>query len=166
MASDYPPGYVISSQCQEDDKVKVCAQNQQYGQPHLTVEYKASFAGKLSAHIKLNGRFGFFSLVGNSITLNNYQNVHRCLVVKAGEVFERTHQYPPCPEEFSAGVSTYSQRLVWYSQVPLTTHAELFFYARNGHAANDWDVEVAFVNERGEWDSKNGENYRFTFKAR
>ena len=40
----------------------------------------------------------------------------------------------------------------------------LFFYARdNFGGANNWDLEVAFVSDDGQWDSKFGANYRFTF---
>ncbi len=42
--------------------------------------------------------------------------------------------------------------------------SELKKYAYNGNGKrNDWNVEVAVSFDNGTWDSKNGENYRFSF---
>jgi hypothetical protein len=42
---------------------------------------------------------------------------------------------------------------------------DLLFYARNDRGlANAWDIELSFVDESGNWDSLEGQNFRFRFE--
>ena len=154
FASDYPPGYVIESSCQQQQHVKVCAINQHNGQPQLWVEYH----GPGNMWVSLNGRQGFFPLRGAATVLNNYQNVHKCWVLRNGER-PLTGEYPVCPANFGQDLPPFAQNLIWFTESPKKEEAYLFQNAQG----LTWEVELAFENQYGQWDSQFGQNYRFTF---
>ena len=166
FASDYPPNYVIESQCVQQRQVRVCANNQNYGHPYLYVEYlgQSSFS---NVFVKLNGKQGNFKLNFNpyasasSIAINALRNVRRCYKMRPSTVIS-PGEYQACP-----GVYTQDEGLVWYSEAPSAAEQTLFYFARQANGtSNDWDLELAFSDDHGHWDSNYGANYKFRFNRR
>lgn len=158
FASDLPPGHIFQKECKTQDHVTICALNQHHGHPQLTIQY--GFPHDVDVWIRLNGREGRFPIEGQVLLLNHFRSVHRCL--NRAEV--APNDYPKCPEDFVRRYNAQSQTFLWFFEPPRSNEAELFFYARdNSNRANRWDIEVAFVDRWGQWDSRNGQNYRFTF---
>ncbi|HMU40652.1 MAG TPA: hypothetical protein PKE31_16710 [Pseudomonadota bacterium] len=168
QASFYPPSYVIEQSCKSDGPVEVCALNQHYGMPQIVVRYtgplQATQWGRISAWVKLNGRDGNFRMQNasyqESVKLGDPQEEYICSI--ADSLHPEWKPSPPgrlCPLPAQPGGGT-----TWYSVPAPDAERALFFYARdNFGGANNWDLEVAFVSDDGQWDSKFGANYRFTF---
>lgn len=168
-ASFYPPSYVTETQCKREGPVEVCTWNRRWGMPQLVIKYTGPLMttqwGRISVYAKLNGRDGVFRLANasyvESIVLGKPQEEYICQVLDSN----RPGDMPPpptrvCPLPAVPGGGPPQ----WYFVPAPAAQLGLFFYARNPFGvANNWDVEVAFVSEDGQWDSKGGANYRFTF---
>jgi hypothetical protein len=161
-ASDYPPDYVVESECKDVGPAVVCALNRRHGiWPRLSITYKgglmASQWGRISAYVELNGRSGTFSMTNanfsESVTLGGPRNVTRCVPADSASV---GRPYPACAVN---SPNHYNYDL------PLQAESDLFFFARNNQGmANAWDVELAFVAQDGSWDSAGNGNYRVRFE--
>lgn len=167
--SNYPPGYVVSRECQSDGPVEVCALNRSSGVPQLEVKYRGYLLteqwGRISAWVRLNGRDGTFRTTNRdyteSITLGALRDVYMCRIPDATGA-TTSGPYPVCPD----ATPQPGGGMRWNSSPPPAAESALFFYARNGYVTNDWDVDVAFVSDDGRWDSRFGANYHFTFSYR
>lgn len=170
-ASNYPPDYVISTDCQRNGPVEVCVLNREYGgYPRLQITYEGELMpsswGRIAAFVKLNGRNGLFGM-----TNRNYQervllgsvSTHMCFVRDSN-----TPEAPPPREDFGfclgLGVPG-GGGLRWeVYEGPKAEEQNLFYYTRDQYGrANAWDIEISFVDQQGRWDSHSGQNYRFRF---
>lgn len=164
-ASNYPPGYAVERSCQTKGPVEVCAVNQHYGQyPRLNIYYKGvltenNSSGKLNAWIQMNGRRGFYPFSDNTLLISE-PVAYFCWVGGVPEGHEGPYAgclYPTHTEPAGS--------IVWELNPIPQDELDLFFYARNQYGiGNAWDVELAFVNEAGQWDSNWSQNYRFRFE--
>lgn len=164
-ASDYPPGYSVERSCKSEGPVEVCVINQHYGQyPRLSVRYNGSLqnhSGDLKAWIQFNGRSGLFAFDASSDTLVlNEPESYRCFVGPLPDWYQGP--YASCLYEH-AGAEVGS--MIWEVAPVDPLESELFFYARNQFGtANAWDVDLAFVDGAGNWDSLYSSNYHFRFE--
>lgn len=168
-ASDYPPGYVISTRCQSNGPVEVCALNREYGSfPRLSVRFKGTLLenswGRISAFVKLNGKSGMFKMSNYNFTENlliGSFDYGRCIVKDSNtpEAQPPRGEYGWCKGDGVPG----GGGLVWeVTRGVNPAEQDLLFYARNERGvANAWDIELSFVDEWGNWDSLEGQNYRF-----
>ncbi len=173
-ASFYPPGYVVERTCQTQGPVEVCTLNHHYSNyPRISLTYAGPLItnswGRVSAFVKLNGRSGVFPMrnanYAEHLTLAEPQ-AYLCHTVDS-------NLQPPLPPPPASGGFTWCKHtrspggggLTWEVEPIPQNEVDLYFYARNEYGvANAWDIEVAFVNESGEWDSNLGENFRFRFE--
>ncbi len=163
-ASDYPPGYAVESRCQTKGPVRVCAINRNYGSyPRLHIQYKGYLGTRqpLSAWISFNGRSNVYPFPTPRDTLTLNEPVpYRCWV--GGLPDGQVGPYGPCARPHSQPVGS----LVWEIVPIAAKERDLFYYARNEWGrANAWDIELAFVDQNGRWDSIYGENYVFRFES-
>ncbi|KAI8854617.1 hypothetical protein BC829DRAFT_412763 [Chytridium lagenaria] len=178
--SNYPPGYVVSTSCQEVFPVKVCAINKGYGSPRVRVTYNKSgylwnFGSPLSAWVKVNGASGIFgnftadlndqgAAVSATYSIGEFRDVKYCY---QGTVAENSTYVPPyigggygrCPVTplypLLPGAVNEGYLGWFYNPAPAS---EVALVSQSG----TWNVEVAVTNAVGNWDSKFGANYRFT----
>lgn len=161
MASDYPPDYVIDSECKDVGPARVCSLNRRYGSfPRLSITYKgdllASQWDRVSVYVTLNGRSGLYKMRNADfteiLTIGGPRNVTRCFEPSSPMVGK---PYPACKV---SGAS-------WNYDLAPVLESGLFFYARDARGiANAWDVGLAFVAEDGTWDSNGGANYNVRFE--
>lgn len=147
-ASNYPPNYVVESQCQEQGNVKVCAINQHYGTyPRLSVVYNGQLLatqwGRIGARVSFNGRSGLFPMsnanYSESVVIGDLTGVSLCVDASSPSV---GRPYPACTGQGS-----------WNFSLPSAADADLLFYARNDRgSANAWDVSVSFEAQDGSRD--------------
>jgi hypothetical protein len=168
--SFYPPGYVVSSECRSDGPVEICALNRGTGPiPQLRIRYDgallASQWGRISAWVRLNGRDGIFRMENRAyaewLVLGAPRDVKLCTVPDSTGTNPPSPQYPICDDREPVPGGS----VTWSSKPAPAAEQSLFFYARNEWGgANDWDVEVAFVSDDGQWDSRLGGNYRVSIR--
>jgi len=155
-ASNYPPNYVLDSQCQEQGNVKVCAINQHYGSyPRISVVYNGQLLatqwGRIGARVSFNGRSGLFPMsnanYAESVVIGDLAGVTQCVDASSPSV---GRPYPACTGQGS-----------WNFMLPSSAEADLLFYARNDRgAANAWDVSVTFEAQDGSRDTRTS-TFRF-----
>jgi hypothetical protein len=171
-ASDYPPGYVISTRCQSSGPVEVCALNRDYGGfPRLSVRYKGQLLesswGRISAFVKLNGKSGMFKMsnynYAESLLIGSFE-YGRCIVRDSDhpEAQPPRGEYGWCKGDGIPGGGS----LAWeVTRDVAPADQDLLFYARSDRGfANAWDIELSFVDESGNWDSRDGQNFLFRFE--
>jgi hypothetical protein len=170
-ASDYPPGYVVSNRCQTSGPVEVCAINRESGSfPRLRILYKGQLLesswGSISAFVKLNGKSGKFKM-------SNYNFTESLLIggFAYSRCFVKDSNTPDAPPPVQYGWCKGDGvpgggGLVWeVTRGVNPAEQDLLFYARNERGiANAWDIELSFVDESGNWDSLEGQNFRFRFE--
>ncbi|MCA2960110.1 MAG: hypothetical protein IOD12_07650 [Silvanigrellales bacterium] len=159
-ASNYPPDYVIDSECKVVGPARVCAQNRRYGGwPRFTVSYQgplqATQWGRISVYVSLNGRQGVFPMANSNfvemVSVGGLRNVSTCVPAGSPSV---GRPYPAC----TGGGS-------WNYSLPSQAELDVMFYARDQVGQpNAWDMSFAFVAEDGTWDSANGANYSIRFE--
>ncbi|KAJ3100856.1 hypothetical protein HDU97_001910 [Phlyctochytrium planicorne] len=177
--SNYPPNYPTSFNCKEDGPVRVCSVNQASWFPVLTVTYARSGylwskASPLSAYVKINGvddTFGPFEADQGYLPLDQIpsaraQDVQICYHPTEKDNATYTEApYPRCPrtneyyplipgEATQGGVG-------WFADNAVPKEYRLIGPAKG----QNWTVEVAVVNEKGDWDSKYGQNYKFFLQS-
>ena len=168
-ASNYPPGYVVERTCQAQGPVDVCAVNHHYGNyPRINIYYKGYLLGAeggINAWIQFNGRSGFYplDLVKSDLyyrLLLNEPLAYFCWVGGVPDWYQGPYvgcRYPTHSEPEGS--------LVWEVNPIPQSETDLFFYARNQHGlANAWDIELAFVDSEGRWDSNSSQNFKFRFE--
>ena len=156
MASNYPPDYPLSSDCQEQDQVRVC-RNIGWNWISMSVTYKGNLLNttgaddNLKVWIKLNGNEGTFPMrverwgLGQLARKTISTSTHDCRYVQGSG------------SSWTCDRSTDEMRHVLY-------------WAKGAYTgtvrSNAWQVNIAFVNEStGQWDNNNQEygSYYFEF---
>lgn len=179
FASDFPPDYVVKSDCKTIKHVTVCAVNRSEGQfPRVTVEYKKGVldpaTDDLLVFLKLNGKEGLFPMKSSWIYKNGKKdyavsngfvgapkNVKKCADPDSVTGKNLHPDLPLCPDK----KPTRGGNIRWYFEQPAQAELDVLFYARDSVGrANAWDVEVAFVNKQKKWDSQSNQNYAFRFE--
>ncbi|KAJ3118429.1 hypothetical protein HDU96_001596 [Phlyctochytrium bullatum] len=178
--SNYPPGYVVSTDCRTEGPVRVCALNKSYGIPRLTVTYSNTGylwaqGSPLSAWVSINSQsdtFGNFtadSIYGQptptsaTYVIGALRNVQMCYHGTTAENSTYTPAYssgyPRCPvnEIYPLIDGPVDGGYVgWYYDPAPEKEKKLT------DQTGTWNIQVAVVNGKGNWDSKYGQNYRFT----
>jgi hypothetical protein len=174
----YPPDYVVGRTCQRQGEVEVCLINKGVINPRIEVKYydngylwdKLSPISVWVASNDNNGqRFGKMAaiesngqIVGATYTLNKLNNVFRC--------YQATTNDPPTyapggiarcpfrPPRFALidGPANNGAYTWYFENAP---ENEKSFVESLGFGR--WDLQLAFVNDRGDWDSLHGANYKF-----
>ncbi|KAJ3100851.1 hypothetical protein HDU97_001905 [Phlyctochytrium planicorne] len=166
-----------------DGPVQVCATNKDYGNfPRLVVTYKRegylwAQGSPLSAWVKLNDNadtFGPFKadqeylgvdkIPSASYGIGSPRDVQMCYhpTVSDNSTYPEEGQYRRCPNVNDAypllpgGPAEGS--IGWFANPPIQKDLNLI----NPAKGKSWNVQVAVVNAKGNWDSKYGQNYRFT----
>lgn len=166
QASWYPPDYVVESECKQDAGVKVCMFNHRVAtKPYLRIEYtgqlQPAFWGRLSVYVRINGRDATFPLTNANYTdyvqINHYRNIRLC--------YHNTTMTPTTPQfEFCPNASPEGPMVLdYYKEMPPQTELDLVGNPYDEGNRNGWNVELAFVSQDGQWDSRYGSNYRFRF---
>ncbi|KAJ3100855.1 hypothetical protein HDU97_001909 [Phlyctochytrium planicorne] len=183
----YPPHYVVENDCKTEGPVTACALNKHYGNyPRLTITYNSTGylwaeGSPLSAWVSLNGvsdTFGPFIAVqdypftspptGAYYPIGSISNVDFCYhaTVEDNSTYPENGQFKRCPvnEEFPlvTGPPTKGYADYYYDPVP-AKDLRLITPASTNFGQPQWDVQIAVFNAKGNWDSKFGANYRFTF---
>lgn len=143
LNSNYPPDYAWERSCHESAEFRVCQRTNGGDRAELAIEYKGMLVGtgKMSAYVKLNGRSGVF--------LMDIRGAKPRLLLANG------------PLDCHMSQSSNS----WNCRLPEQNMLDMFYYATfNYNRFNAWDVEIAIVNEHGQWDSRFGANYKFRFE--
>ncbi|KAI8894359.1 hypothetical protein BC833DRAFT_605173 [Globomyces pollinis-pini] len=176
--SNYPPDYVAIQNCKDVGPVTACAWNKGYNHPRLYIKYKDSGslwpkASPLSAYVKVNGKdittkhfTGSSQNAGDAINYAYYAvgapaNVHMCYHATKTDAPDFTmYGFPRCPvtEQFPLQEGPSPGYVGWFYAPGFANEKALITNAGN----YDWNVEIAFVNDKGDWDSLYGQNYRFT----
>jgi hypothetical protein len=177
----YPPDYEVGRKCQRQEEVEVCVINKGANNPRIEVNYyengylwdqispisvwvasndnNGQIFGKMSA-IESNGQ-----IIGAKYTLNKYKNVSYCYQATVNDAPTYAPngiaRCPVSPPRFALLDRPAQQgSATWYfEQAPANENSfvEALGYGR-------WDLQIAFVNERGNWDSRHGANHRFQFE--
>ncbi|KAJ3302633.1 hypothetical protein HDV03_004818 [Kappamyces sp. JEL0829] len=174
-AADFPPDYIISRNCGAQGPLKLCVLNKNGNDPRVAITYLSSGylwaqASPLSVWVAINGNPGkiFGKLVlnndelGASYVVNQIRNVQKCYHATTGD--NSTYApfgYSQCPanKQFPRVAGAAETGVVdWYYDPAPDGEAE--FIQQNG-IYGTWNIEVAAVNDRGEWDSQYSKNYRF-----
>ncbi|KAJ3100852.1 hypothetical protein HDU97_001906 [Phlyctochytrium planicorne] len=179
--SNYPPDYVVFTDCKSDGPVTVCSLNKDYNYPRLKVTYsKTGYlwaqGSPLSAWVSLNGvsdTFGNFTadkqyypvedIPSASYIVGSARDVQYCYHPTVGDnsTYPEEGQFRRCPVTAAypllPGGPTQGE-LSWFANPPTQKDLNLITPAK-GKA---WNVQVAIVNGKGNWDSKYSQNYRFT----
>lgn len=150
VQSNYPPDYIMGRTCRDNGVVEVCQirYSQAFG---LEVVYRGYLkqSANVAAWIKLNGNDAQFSLTRKT--------VDRSIEVRVHDV-RLTSNVKDCYPDIDPNGRVHGHKCVH------ATDAErhLFYWAqRYAGIANDWDLELAFVDGHGNWDSNDGQNYKF-----
>jgi hypothetical protein len=177
LCSNYPPNYVVLRSCQSQKNIEVCEINRGANNPRLEVTYYRKNselwdqASPISLWASVNGKPGqllgnltaierFGEIVGAQYTINQLKNVKFCYQATIKD--EPT--YAPggffrCPvnDRFPLKDRNATQGdLTWYYEPAPKHEAEMM----EGY---EWRAEFAFVNGKGNWDSRHGINYIFYF---
>jgi hypothetical protein len=161
MASDYPPGYPVESQCQTQGSVEVCAKNHHSGSfPRLSIHYDGHvLKPKKSAYVKLNDQAGVFKFTDEHNLYLNEPVSYRCWAGGLPESY--TGPYVACNDKHLGSEG----ELVWEVKSIPPSETNLFLHAQNDQGLPmAWAIEIAVVDELGQWDSIFGQNYQFLFE--
>ncbi|KAJ3316849.1 hypothetical protein HDU76_001514 [Blyttiomyces sp. JEL0837] len=182
--SFYPPDYVVMSSCQTQGPVEVCALNKGLNDPRVKVTYSNSGylwakASPLNAWVSVNGNAhtygpftGFASQSNGNIdkayyTINQYRDVHICYhaTVNDNATYPTEGQFQRCPVTplFPLLEGNATQGSIDWFYNPSPNNEAAVFANINGYN-QQWNVQVAVFNEKGDWDSKFGQNYNFNFQ--
>ncbi|KAJ3100840.1 hypothetical protein HDU97_001894 [Phlyctochytrium planicorne] len=181
--SAYPPNYITYYGCRYDgDVVSVCAYNRLSNgeNPRIKVTYNNKGflwpqGSPLSVWISINGKSGYYGRFladpdtnppsSASFTVASYQDQKICYQATTGDPANYSHpNYSRCPvtAEFPLLNGGFDQgKAVWFYRPAPADQTQII----PAQPAQAWDVQVAIVNAKGNWDSKNGYNYRFRFDA-
>ncbi|KAI8901411.1 hypothetical protein BC833DRAFT_562536 [Globomyces pollinis-pini] len=175
---DLSPNTIYTESCQNAGGIKVCAQNKEKGVKKLSISYPKdgslwAKASPISAWVKLNGIdvttpnfYGASDSRGGAVnyayyTLGNIKNLQLCYRATTKDDPTYTYQwYSRCPVTPKFPLLEGPKeggKVDWYYDGQFE---ENLFYAAGVTA---WNVEIAFKNEKGDWDSVFGKNYKFVF---
>jgi hypothetical protein len=173
-----PPNYPRSTECQTIAHVTLCAINRlSGGNPRLKIDYAAtgplSASKTLKAYVKLNGR-GTDS-VGTMLSVLHkpistyyfagWTRVFECYQATVGDPITSSGPNPKylrCPvnELFPLLPGGPGEgRIGYYWDPAPKAESDLIAKAQG----QDWYVDLSFHDEQGNWDSKFGADYRFSF---
>ncbi|KAI8854615.1 hypothetical protein BC829DRAFT_438936 [Chytridium lagenaria] len=178
----YPPDYNLSIDCKREGPVEICALNKNGGtNPRLKVTYHNTGylwpkSSPLSAWVSVNG---VSATVGTFTADTSYGAEATSASYEIGKLKDLTFCYRPTVSDDSTYIPPSSGV---YTQCPITSAFPLleggpqqgytdWFYnpapeVESAMVANTgvaWNVQVAVFNGKGQWDSKYGANFRFTF---
>ncbi|KAJ3094949.1 hypothetical protein HDU96_001395 [Phlyctochytrium bullatum] len=169
----YPPDQIITSSCQSEGPVTVCALNKGLNNPRLTVSYASkgylwAQASPLSAYVKINqasATFGPFTAASDAAsaayTVGGLTDVQFCYRgTKAEESgYVPTGGFNRCPvnDAFPLLDGGVGQGTFGFFYNPASPK-ELAMVNQSGA----WNVEIAVKNDKNSWDSKFGANYKFS----
>lgn len=149
LQSNYPPDYPISSACRKIDAVEVC-RSYNYSAAYVRITYNGDLAraSDLRVYLKINGKEGKFKMTSAT---------------------EYSGYYYPAALSLSDGVHncrSAANGSGWECDQATPEEKDLLFYVRNQFGyPNAVDVELAFFDSEGHWDSRFGENYKFRFET-
>ena len=172
-ASDYPPGYPITHECQQQGPFEVCLINRTQGTfPRFEVHYTGNLIAQHSQSINVwvknaKGQTYFKALLFSnfnapSVSFND-PGASRCRARPFGSA--STTPLPPLSGEYGwchnrTQETATSEMIVWDTNP--APQAERDFVAAI-LASVRIEFEVAAFNEKGDWDSRAGANYFFRF---
>jgi hypothetical protein len=182
LASNYPPDYVVMRSCLSQGSVQVCALNKGANNPRIEVNYYDtgllwSKASPITLWASMNGKHGqlFGNLtaierdgkpIGAQYTINKLKNVKFCYQA----TIQDEPEYAPggfarCPVTIQYPLITDRNatqgNLGWFFEPSLENE---FKFISSAESFGGWEVQVAFVNAKGDWDSRLGRNYNFYFR--
>ena len=180
--AEQPPNHVIERQCLQVDHIEICALNRLVGSvPRLQINYKNTHlkGSQITAWISLNGRSdlyplsipltGFSNEPTYAATIGDVRNVMMCYHGAENEAVDfipaSLSGYLRCPyanDEYPI-MPAGKGYVGWWADTPKKEELDLFFFAYDHGDANAWDVQVAFKDDKGNWDSRYGKNYQFRF---
>lgn len=156
--------------CSEVSEMQVCVVNRAVSKEYLP-QIELTYRGYLQAaefqnvvaFVKVNGKSGFFHMTKSSdenvsmLYLGRPTLEYKCRV---GLVLD-LEALPACPP----GTAGSAGEVTWYFEGPQEAEQALFQNIRNDEGVPlIWNLEFAFVSVDGRhWDSKYGNNYRFSF---
>jgi len=173
-ADHYPPDFAFSRDCLESGPTRVCVVNRTNPKPYLEIFYGGYLVKKnlkqIRAYVKLNSKEAFFSLNSNDLAdrndgsegfveINKYLNIQLCYRNDRPLAnYPSIPDHPVCPGVFPQRETF---KLDWYFEPPPDLERDLFSNIQASQ--KDWFVDLAFVGDDGEWDSRFGQNYHFEF---
>jgi len=144
FASMYPPDYASSPTCQNQGPIRVCVQYGFYRQTNLMVRYEGFLNFPYRVYVRVNGRDTIRYLDRDEF---------------GSTVLKLKQPYVKCEANRNTGATGQFDCIEADQETK-----DLFYYAINDRGMrNALDVEVAFTNVAGEWDSNYGQNYKFHF---
>ncbi|KAJ3100853.1 hypothetical protein HDU97_001907 [Phlyctochytrium planicorne] len=176
-----PPNFVTQSNCQSDGPVTVCAFNKgfKFNFPRLKITYASSGelwnqGSPISAFVQVNENFGTFGpfaadqvfngAPSASVAIGDAKDVQVCYhaTVSDKPTFPENSPVSRCPvnDQFPLAQGDPEQGSIDYFYNP-PSQKDLDLVRPNDDKA--WDVQIAVTNAQGNWDSKNGQNYKFKF---
>lgn len=174
LASDYPPGYVVQTECQKNGPFKVCALNRTQGQyPRISIEYQGSLIKTLVRKditiVLLSQRSGrllkiplHYNYAGPSLEMVIADPSPRhCLTRPYGTPAEQVLSssnsgLPYCA--YKVSVKPGAEVTAW--EVRTIAQEEIDF-VKDVFSHELGNLELSAVDEFGNWDSKYGSNYLF-----
>ncbi|KAJ3207002.1 hypothetical protein HDU67_007810 [Dinochytrium kinnereticum] len=168
----------LTPSIETEGPVEVCALNKDSPTARLSVRYNSTGylweqASSLSAYVSINNAGDTFG----PFIANPYSNLPTDASIVIGEIRDLHWCYHGTKSESSTDVPAYGSM---YGRCPMNEQFPLldgdvgkgyFGYFYNPAPVNElalvsqktmWEIQVAFVNGKGNWDSKFGYNYRFS----
>ena len=171
-ASDYPPGYALTHECQRQGPFEVCVVNRALGLfPRLEVKYEGgllSRASPINVWIKNTAGQVYFkklqlSQFNPASILFNDPASSKCVAKPLGtaqgtSLLPLNGEYAWCTTKVRESAT--SETLVWETHPASKQERD---FVASILASAPLEFQVAAFNEKGEWDSQSGFNYHFQF---